>query len=75
MSTKDFYMDGEKFTACSCHCHRVDVVVKHFLPCCDLTYDQYIREDGTLNEELLDEALRKALTWRRQHRKVVDPTP
>lgn len=36
---------------CSCPCHKEGFSIMHCMPCCDFTYNTYINEDGTFNEE------------------------
>jgi len=36
---------------CTCDCHKKGNAVMHFAACCDLTYEKYINEDGSIDEE------------------------
>lgn len=71
MSRKTFTYLDEEFTACDCHCHS-EPSIRHILPCCDLTYSQYINKDGTLNEDQLDKALERVYNWRMEQRRKKD---
>jgi hypothetical protein len=41
---------------CKCECHQ-NPNIMHFGPCCDLTYQQYINPDGTVNNKKLGAAI------------------
>lgn len=40
------YLDEE---LCDCDCHEKGTMIMHCFPCCDLCYEKYINEDGTLD--------------------------
>ena len=39
---------------CTCECHKKDVTAMHFMACCYLTYEKYLDNDGTVDNELYD---------------------
>jgi len=45
---------------CTCVCHR-NKGTMHIIPCCNLTYEQYINTDGIIDYERLEEAMNKYL--------------
>lgn len=44
---------------CTCMCHRKGVTVRHIKPCCDLTYETFLDENGDLMEDKYNELLDK----------------
>ncbi len=36
---------------CTCECHKKGFSVLHMTSCCDLTYEKYINEDGSIDME------------------------
>ena len=44
---------------CMCHCHNEGNHVMHIMACCDLCGEKYINEDGSINEEKLEELMKK----------------
>lgn len=38
---------------CDCMCHREGFNVMHFMPCCGLTYQTYMDENGVIDEDKL----------------------
>lgn len=38
---------------CDCECHKKGVSVRHCMPCCELTYVQYINKDGSIDNEVI----------------------
>ena len=35
-------------SVCHCECHKPGVVIRHCMPCCDLTYKTYLDKDSKL---------------------------
>ena len=44
---------------CTCRCHTKGLIVRHIAPCCQFTYQKYINEDGSIDNEILGKLIRK----------------
>jgi hypothetical protein len=55
----------EPIEACLCRCHS-DPTWRHIVPCCGVTYKQYII-DEKINYEMLDKALEETYNWRKEN--------
>ena len=42
---------------CNCMCHKEGCSMMHCMPCCEFTYQTYIKTNGQLDEEKYKELL------------------
>lgn len=69
MAKQTFERNGEQFQVCSCDCHEVGLPVRHFMSCCDVTYDKYL-VNGEVDDALFEQALAKAYQWRKDNKLI-----
>lgn len=48
-----------KIEICECNCHIKNKNIMHFMPCCPVSGEKYINEDGSLDWLKLGEAMTK----------------
>ena len=53
-------------TWCECQCHMYGNKSMHFMACCDLCYQKYINDDGTIDQAQLDILIAEAVKRRRK---------
>lgn len=66
MTKRIFHWLGEPIEVCDCDCHRVDMIVRHIVACCDVCYQQYITADNKADIDLLNKALEDTYNWRKE---------
>ena len=44
---------------CDCECHVKGTIIMHCFPCCELCYEKYINEDGTIDAKTYAELNKK----------------
>ena len=42
-------METKVTEICECECHKKGQTIMHFMACCELTYEKYLNEDGSLD--------------------------
>lgn len=53
---------GIRIEFCQDGCHQVEEICRHLVPCCDLTYKQYV-ENGEFNFNLFIDACEKRVRY------------
>ena len=56
---RTFERDGVRLSCCGCDCHKKQYAgaIRHIAPCCSLTYRTYLEDDGSFDNQLLEQAL------------------
>jgi hypothetical protein len=57
MARRLFTWLDQEFEGCDCMCHTIGMGVMHCFPCCSLCYEQYLNNDGTINDQALEKVL------------------
>lgn len=68
MTSRIFHWLGEPINVCDCDCHRLDMSVRHIVPCCDICYKQYITSDNVADVALLNKALEDRYNFLQQQK-------
>ena len=58
-------IDKDNIGMCKCKCHIKGTRIIHCISCCNLTYQKYLNEDGTLDIEAYEKCVKKMLDRKR----------